>query len=441
VKGDVHDIGKNLVDIILSNNGFEVVNLGIKVPPEKIIEAVREHRPDIVGLSGLLVKSAQQMVITAQDLERAGVQIPMLVGGAALSSNFVDRQISVNYGGTVAYASDAMTGLELAKQITDPARFEKLKGDLAAQRAKLKSVEPLPVPKRGPQKRSARITAPAELPRPPDLDRHVLAQTPLDQIWGFINPVMLYGRHLGLKSSVVRQIETASFAELSQSEAGRKAIELKEMIDRLRGECREGLMKARAVYQFFRAGSEGNLLHLFRPDGALATTFDFGRQPGAEGLCLSDYVVPVGSGPTDHVALFVTTAGEGIRDAAERFKHHGDYLRCHALQALALETAEAYAELLHTQLRSQWGIPDGPEVTMLDRFKANYRGKRYSFGYPACPRLEDQQQLFTVLRPEEVGVQLTDGCMMDPEASVSAIVFHHPQATYFSVHDLSQGGN
>jgi 5-methyltetrahydrofolate--homocysteine methyltransferase len=441
VKGDVHDIGKNLVDIILSNNGFEVVNLGIKVPPEKIIEAVREYRPDIVGLSGLLVKSAQQMVITAQDLERAGVQIPMLVGGAALSSNFVDRQISVNYGGTVAYASDAMTGLELAKQITDPARFEKLKGDLAAQRAKLKSVEPLPVPKRGPQKRSARITAPAELPRPPDLDRHVLAQTPLDQIWGFINPVMLYGRHLGLKSSVVRQIETASFAELSQSEAGRKAIELKEMIDRLRGECREGLMKARAVYQFFRAGSEGNLLHLFRPDGALATTFDFGRQPGAEGLCLSDYVVPVGSGPTDHVALFVTTAGEGIRDAAERFKHHGDYLRCHALQALALETAEAYAELLHTQLRSQWGIPDGPEVTMLDRFKANYRGKRYSFGYPACPRLEDQQQLFTVLRPEEVGVQLTDGCMMDPEASVSAIVFHHPQATYFSVHDLSQGGN
>ena len=154
---------------------------------------------------------------------------------------------------------------------------------------------------------------------------------------------------------------------------------------------------------------------------------------------MADYVKPASEGTDDTVALFVTTAGAGIRDAAERFKRNGDYLRCHALQALALETAEAYAELLHTQLRTLWGFPDGPNVDMLDRFKANYRGKRYSFGYPACPRLEDQQQLFAVLKPEEIGVQLTDGCMMDPEASVSAVVFHHPQASYFSVHDLSQG--
>ncbi|MBS2026514.1 MAG: methionine synthase [Deltaproteobacteria bacterium] len=439
VKGDVHDIGKNLVDIILTNNGFQVVNLGIKVPPEKIIEAVKEHRPDIVGLSGLLVKSAQQMVVTAEDLSRAGVQVPMLVGGAALSANFVDKQIANAYSGTVAYANDAMSGLELAKQITDPERFQKLQGDLAARRAKLKSVDvSAPVKKVG-QKRSGAIRPPADFPKPPDLDRHVLTQTPLDQIWGFINPVMLYGRHLGLKSSVVRQIETASVSELAQTEAGRKAIELKEMMDALRAECRTGLMSVKAVYRFYRAASEGNALHLYDPSGAKLTTFEFGRQPGAEGLCLADYVKPASEGTDDTVALFVTTAGAGIRDAAEKFKRQGDYLRCHALQALALETAEAYAELLHTQLRTLWGFPDGPNVDMLDRFKANYRGKRYSFGYPACPRLEDQQQLFSVLRPEEIGVQLTDGCMMDPEASVSAVVFHHPQASYFSVHDLSQG--
>ena len=129
-----------------------------------------------------------------------------------------------------------------------------------------------------------------------------------------------------------------------------------------------------------------------------------------------------------------------IREKAEALKNSGDYLRSHVLQALALETAEAYAELLHTQLRSLWGFPDPIDESMLDRFKANYRGKRYSFGYPACPRLEDQQQLFALLRPEEIGVQLTDGCMMDPEATVSAVVFHHPQAGYFSVADLSQGG-
>jgi 5-methyltetrahydrofolate--homocysteine methyltransferase len=403
---------------------------------------VREHRPDIVGLSGLLVKSAQQMVVTAEDLSRAGVQVPMLVGGAALSSNFVDKQISPAYAGTVAYANDAMSGLELAKQITDPARFAKLRDDLAERRAKLKGLaDAVPAKPKPVTKRSKKIDAVAAPPKPVDFDRHVLLQTPLDQIWGFINPVMLYGRHLGLKSTVVRQVETASIAELSRTEAGQKALELKEMMDALRADCRAGLMKVKAVYQFFRAASEGNDLHIYSADGERKlTTFQFGRQPGEEGLCLADYVSPVGSGVVDSIGLFVTTAGHGIRANAERFKVMGDYLRCHALQALALETAEAYAELLHTQLRSQWGFPDGPDTTMLDRFKANYRGKRYSFGYPACPRLEDQQQLFSVLKPEEIGVQLTDGCMMDPEATVSAVVFHHPQATYFSVADLSEKG-
>ncbi len=437
VKGDVHDIGKNLVDIILSNNGFQVVNLGIKVPPATLIEAVAVHRPDIVGLSGLLVKSAQQMVATAEDLKLAGVSVPILVGGAALTRNFVDRQIAPAYGaGLVAYAPDGMAGLELARQIVEPARQEQLRASLGAQRAKSAAAAAVPVAPApvATELRSSQLNAIADPPRPPDLLRHVIANTPLPHIWKFLNPAMLYGRHLGLKGSLARALESGDVAELAKTEDGRKALELREVVQTVEAECQaSGLMKPLAVYQFFRAGSSGNHLELFREEGTEVGAFDFPRQPRADGLCLADLVNPLeGRKPTDSVCLFVVTAGAGIRARAEELKQRGDFLKSHVLQALALESAEAFAELLHAKLRSAWGFPDGVETTMLDRFKANYRGKRYSFGYPACPRLEDQEILFRLLRPEEIGVQLTDGCMMDPEASVSALVFHHPQATYFS---------
>jgi 5-methyltetrahydrofolate--homocysteine methyltransferase len=430
VKGDVHDIGKNLVDIILSNNGFEVVNLGIKVPPEALIQAVREHKPDVVGLSGLLVKSAQQMVATATDLKAAGVDLPLLVGGAALSRNFVDKQIAPAYAGTVAYAQDAMSGLDLAKRVVEPGKHDQLRHELQDRRAQIVAIDaarPAPV-RAGPARRSRKIAQLSERPRPPDLDRHVLTNTPLDHIWRFVNPVMIYGRHMGLKSSVVKDVEAGNRAELEKTEAGRKALQLKAALDDLKAECRDGAMHARAVYQFFRARGEGDDLLLLDPASREIARFTFPRQEGGDGLCLSDYVAE-----DDTVAMFLTTAGGGIRSRAETYKKNGDFLKSHLLQALALETAEAYAELLHAKLRSQWGFPDPLEMTMIDRFKANYRGKRFSFGYPACPRLEDQQILFRVLRPEEIGVELTDGCMMDPEASVSAVVFHHPDATYFSV--------
>jgi 5-methyltetrahydrofolate--homocysteine methyltransferase len=406
------------------------VNLGIKVPPEALIQAVREHRPDVVGLSGLLVKSAQQMVATASDLKAAGVELPLLVGGAALSRNFVDRQIAPAYGGTVAYAQDAMSGLDLAKRVTQTDKHEFLRKELQERRTQLAAVDSArPAPVRPSAARRSRKVAPLkEVPRPPDLDRHALTNTPLDHIWRFINPVMIYGRHMGLKSSVVKDVEAGNRAELEKSEAGRKALQLKAALDDLKAECRAGAMQARAVYQFFRARGEGDDLVLLDPRGAELFRFTFPRQEGADGLCLSDYV-----GADDAVALFLTTAGAGIRARAEAYKKNGDFLKSHLLQALALETAEGYAELLHANLRSQWGFPDPLEMTMIDRFKASYHGKRYSFGYPACPRLEDQQILFRALRPEEIGVELTDGCMMDPEASVSAVVFHHPDATYFSV--------
>jgi 5-methyltetrahydrofolate--homocysteine methyltransferase len=437
VKGDVHDIGKNLVEIILANNGFEVVNLGIKVPPAQLVEAVRAHRPDVVGLSGLLVKSAHQMVATAEDLSRAGVQVPVLVGGAALSRNFVDKQIAPAYRGTVAYAQDAMSGLELAKRIVDPDERARLDAELAARRANL-AEQPAPRPRAPdevPRGRSREVAALLNLPKPPDFARHVLTQTPLDHIWKFVNPVMLYGRHLGVKGSLARALGTPDEERLRSTDEGKKALEVKALLDELKDSLRGGAMQAKAVFQFFKAGAEGNTVHLFDGEsGERRASFDLLRQDRPGGLCLADFVAPLDDGrPRDSLCAFVTTAGAGIRALAEAYKARGDFLKMHAVQALALETAEGYAELIHTKIRELWGFPDPPELTMLERFRAEYTGKRYSFGYPACPRLEDQEPLFAALRPEDIGVTLTDGCMMEPEASVSALVFHHPGAFYFSV--------
>ena len=437
VKGDVHDIGKNLVEIIFANNGFQVVNLGIKVPPEQLVAAVRQHAPDILGLSGLLVKSAHQMVATAEDLSRAGVNVPVLVGGAALSRNFVDRSIAPAYaGGTVAYAQDAMSGLELAKQMVEPGGLGRLNEELRVRRTKLAAEtanRPAPAPS-VPATRSGEVRILESVPTPPDWERHVISNTPLEQIWRFVNPVMLYGRHFGVKGSAARALDTPAESKLADTEDGRKALALKGTLDALKSELK-GEMQARAVFRFYRAGSEGNRLVLFEGEtGAQVTAFEFQRQARPGGICLADFVKPLEAGrPTDNLCLFVVTAGKGVRELSERFKAAGDFVKMHGVQALALETAEAYAELLHSRIRSMWGTPDRPDMTMLERFRAEYPGKRYSFGYPACPRLEDQYPLFAALRPEDIGVTLTEGCMMEPEASVSALVFHHPDAFYFSV--------
>ncbi len=437
VKGDVHDIGKNLVDIILSNNGFHVVNLGIKIPPEQLIAAIHEHKPDIVGLSGLLVKSAEQMVITAEDLSKAGIQTPVLVGGAALSEKFTDNKIARAYEGFVAYANDAMNGLELAKRIRDPHAFSELKRQLEERRhsAKQETYVKVSVAPAG-ETRSAAVQVLQDFPRPPDLERHVLKNTPVDQLWDYVNPLMLYGRHLGLKGGLVKMLEAGELKALRAAEGGEKALEVHETVEALKAECR-ALLKPRAVFQFFRAASEGNRVFLYDAAGQELASIDFPRQAKPEGLCLADYVAPraAGQAALDHLAMFVVGVGEGVRELGERWKAEGKYLKSHAFQALALETAEGFAEFLHARLRAMWGFSDSLDMTMMQRFQAKYRGKRYSFGYPACPNLEDQKTLFELLKPEEIGVQLTEGFMMEPEASVSALVFHHPQAVYFGVGD------
>ena len=420
VKGDVHDIGKNLVDIILSNNGFTVVNLGIKVPSEQLIQAVREHQPDVIGLSGLLVKSAQQMVLTAGDLAAVGIDTPLLVGGAALTRRFTHRRIAQAYTGLCTYAKDAMHGLKLVERLLDPAQKPDLQGevaDLIARDNADAAPETAEAAETG-RNAAAEVRRDVPIPLPPDLDRH-LVDLDLDRVWEYLNPQMIYGKHLGLKGSVKRL----------RAEGDPKLAKLEAVIDELKDLGRNGALRARSVWRFFPAEADGNRITLRCPDnGRVAAAWDFPRQGREGGLSLADYVLP-----GDRLALFVTTAGEGVRDRVEAWKQAGEYLKSHAFAALALETAEAAAEYLHACLRKRWGFPDPEDLPLEDKLAARYRGKRYSFGYPACPDLAFQRELFKALRPEEIGVHLTEGDMMDPEASVSALVFHHPDARYFGV--------
>ncbi len=425
VKGDVHDIGKNLVEIILKNNGYEVVNLGIKVPPEELIKAYQEHRPDAIGLSGLLVKSAQQMVTTASDLKDAGIEVPLLVGGAALSAKFTQTKIAPSYGKAVCYAKDAMTGLRLMNQLMDPATREAVVREHTVSGNGFGVTTTVSIKEVSKVTRSPRVRTDLPIPRVPHLDRKVRLVPDLREIWSYINPYMLYGRHMGFRGDFEKH-----FAERDP-----KAIELFDSMEKVKEEA-AGFMKIRAVWQFFEAEAEGELLHLFAPGAKdLLHTFRFARQRKGDFLCLSDYVLPVRDGQRDHLALFVVSAGEGIRERAEKAKNEGYYFLSHGLHALAIETAEACAEWLHRRIREDWGFSDPPEMTMAQRFTSRYRGKRYSFGYPACPNLEDQAGIWKLLKPQDIGVQLTEGFMMDPEASVSALVFHHSDCTYFGVGD------
>ena len=430
VKGDVHDIGKNLVDIILSNNGYQVINLGIKVPPQDLIDACNEHNPDIVGLSGLLVKSAQMMVETVRDFRQAGVGPPILVGGAALSNRFTRLRIGPEYDGLVAYAQDAMSGLALANTLQDADERQKLAAGIEAETDEMLRSAQI----REASESSAQVSevAPAqvkhdfEVPNPPDLRLHVVSDYDLAEIFPYINPQMLYVRHLGYKGR---------FAEALEREES-DALELRDQVRRV-----EDVMlahpdiRANAVFKFFPCHSDGRSLLIYGPDGeTVLERFYFGRQSQREGLCLADYARPLGSGPPDYVAMFTTSVGPAVRTLSDEMRERGEFLNSHILQVLALESAEAFAELLHKQIRQMWGIGDPPALTYQDLFRTQYRGRRFSFGYPACPRLEDQEQLFRLLDvAANIGVELTEGYMMDPEGSVSALVFHHPEAKYFNL--------
>ncbi|WP_108671501.1 methionine synthase [Peribacillus acanthi] len=421
VKGDVHDIGKNLVEIILSNNGYEIIDLGIKVAPSTLIEAVKEHRPTAIGLSGLLVKSAQQMVLTAMDLAQEKIDIPLVVGGAALSRKFTTGKIAPVYNGDVHYAKDAMDGLRIINEIhskTNKTLTINKQPPIIQKIEWLGSTENQPVRKSDLPEHDVKV--------PLHLEREFFTNIPLDEVIPYINRQMLYGHHLGLKGNVEQLLKN------EDSKARSIHILIEELLMFLK---QYKPFAIKAVYQFFPVQSEGNRLHVYsaKQKGELYQTFDFPRQQSEPFLCLADYVKNIETNQTDYAGFFVVSAGSGIREIAEKWKREGEYLRSHAIQALALEIAEGTAEWIHQRMREVAGISDDPKMTMKERFAAKYIGQRYSFGYPACPNLDDQEKLFELLHPQDLGITLTEGCMMEPEASVSAIVFSHPSARYFNV--------
>nr|WP_206919074.1 methionine synthase [Alicyclobacillus suci] len=427
VKGDVHDIGKNLVEIIMANNGFDVVNLGIKVAPEQLIQAIREYEPDMVGLSGLLVKSAQQMVVTAEDFRHAGIDLPILVGGAALTKKFTLTKIADKYDGPVLYAKDAMEGLDIANQLMSEDARQPLLSRNEAERQSFVEQGKM----HNPQVRKPTVKVQSDIDRkarvytPPDLKRHILRDYPVAMLRPYLNLQMLLGKHLGLAGNVEKLL----------AERDDKAMALLDTVELLMEEAvAKGWLQANAVYQFFPTAADGDDLVIYDVDGERERTrIPFPRQAKPPYLCVADFVRPVEDGVMDYVAMFAVTTGSQVRHEAERLKQAGEYLRAHALQSIALELAEAFAERVHQQIRDMWGFPDPPTMTMRERFIARYQGIRVSFGYPACPDLESQATLFSLLRPEDIGIQLTDGFMMDPEASVSALAFSHPEAKYFNV--------
>ncbi|MEK3996605.1 methionine synthase [Psychrobacillus sp. FSL K6-2365] len=425
VKGDVHDIGKNLVDIILSNNGYKVIDVGIKVTPATLIEVIRKEKPDIIGLSGLLVKSAQQMVITAQDFKEAGIDVPILVGGAALSRRFTETKISAQYDGPVLYAKDAMQGLDLANRLQNEEDKETLLVELGVQQEKRKIAEA----NRSAKQAVAVLEKPVKTVRddvrvyvPKDVRRHVLKDYSVAHLHPYVNMRTLIGHHLGLKG----------YSEKLLAEKDERATTLHELVT---GYLQSDILKPQGVYQFFPAQADGDDVIIYDPTDSKTEIerFTFPRQSAQPFLCLADYLKSVDSGEMDYVALMLVTAGHGVRGEAAKLKEQGKFLESHALQATALELAEGFAERIHQEIRDQWGFPDATDFTMRDRFAAKYQGQRFSFGYPACPNLDDQAKLFGLIKPEIIGVELTEEFMMEPEASVSAIVFAHPDARYFVV--------
>jgi 5-methyltetrahydrofolate--homocysteine methyltransferase len=433
VKGDVHDIGKNLVDIILSNNGFKVVNLGIKQPGDSIIRAAGEHKADAIGLSGLLVKSTLEMKYVIQDLERQKLEYPVICGGAALTRKYVEDDLRREYSNAVFYADDAFAGLHIMEDLIakDGQRTARLsEGRTVKEYAKAAAVDE----ETGPVfvERSAVVGDAPNIPEPPFWGVRVKKDYDLRELFAYINQTALFKNQW--------QLKTASQPDyLRLAEEKYRPIQ-KELEDEI---AASGLLEPKVVYGYFPAQSEGNDLIVYAPEGAIRRAvsaphevlrFTFPRQPEGRKLCISDFFVPKVSGKMDVLGLSLVTIGAKASIETQRLFEGGEYTRYLYLHGLSVETAEALAEYHHKLMRQELGIAGEDSPHVRDLFHQKYRGSRYSFGYPACPNLEDQTKLFALLHPEEnVGVHLTSGFLLEPEQSTSAIVVHHPAAKYFVV--------
>src|SRR5215472_3540208 len=426
VKGDVHDIGKNLVDIILSNNGYKVVNLGIKQPSDSIIAAARENRAHAIGLSGLLVKSTLEMKYVIQDLEAQKLEFPVICGGAALTRKYVEDDLRREYSNSVFYADDAFAGLHIMDDLASAngAREKRLEEGRKVKEF-AKAIAAAGGENSISTERSAVVQPAANIPKPPFYGVRVRKDFDLKEVFGYINHTALFKNQWQLKTA-----SQADYARLVEEKYLPILLELENEVES------HGWLEPKVVCGYFACHSEGNDVVLYDSPASRKEVqrFTFPRQREGRKLSIADFFLPKESGKFDVVGLSVVTIGSRASQETKKLFDAGEFTKYLYLHGLSVETAEAVAELFHKNMRQELGIAGDDAPRIGDLFHQKYRGSRYSFGYPACPNLEDQTKIFELLKPEEtIGVRLTSGYHMEPEQSTSAIVVHHPQAKYFVV--------
>ena len=422
VAGDVHDIGKNLVDIILSNNGYRVVNIGIKQSINAIIEGAQKANCQVIGMSGLLVKSTLIMRDNLLELNDRGLAgFPVILGGAALTRGYVEGDLRAIYKGSVFYAQDAFEGLRLMETVND-------------------EVEPVDDEELTPRVTSHRVDVLAEelyvfngvrsdilpLETSPAIPFYgARKQTKFDifELYKYINPIALYRGQWQFK----RQ---EAMGNLEFNEWLKQNVD--PIFERMSREL-ANVLQPRVKWGYFPCHSEGNDLIIYQEDSRTERLrFSFPRQRDGRFLCLSDYFRPVGT-EVDTVGFQIVTVGAEVSKQEKKLFESGDFQDYLFTHGMGVETAEALAEYWHKVVRQEMGIDDQEPDEMKLLFSAKYHGARYSFGYPACPNLEDQAKLFELLQPEDIGVELTEEFMLSPEQSTSAIIVHHPEAKYFNI--------
>ncbi|HET9479292.1 MAG TPA: methionine synthase [Pyrinomonadaceae bacterium] len=441
VKGDVHDIGKNLVDIILTNNGYKVHNLGIKQPIEAILQAYDETGADAIGMSGLLVKSTLIMKDNLELMNERGVKVPVILGGAALTRRYVEEDLKSLYKGQLFYAHDAFAGLRTMDQLvgaTDQTdntdRVETVAvpedvEDLVGEEAKLgvrKTARPRGAEPAGNTAHTSRsdVNPEAPIPTPPFYGSRVVEDVLLDEVFAYVNENALFKGQWQFKQGKTPPEE---YQALVRDKVRPIYEELKE-----RSKLQK-LLVPKVVYGYFNCQSAGNNLIIYDQNQREQVRFTFPRQPAGKHLCLADFFASQESGRMDVVAFHLVTVGRRASEYSHELftsDKYADYLYFHGL---SVETAEALAEFWHKRIREELGIAGSDASNLLRLFHQQYQGSRYSFGYPACPRLEDQEKLFTLLDPGRIDVALTEEFQLEPEQSTSAIIVHHPEAKYFSI--------
>ncbi|MBA2501778.1 MAG: methionine synthase, partial [Pyrinomonadaceae bacterium] len=454
VKGDVHDIGKNLVDIILTNNGYKVVNLGIKQPVSAIVDAYREHNADAIGMSGLLVKSTLIMKENLEVLNEQLINVPVVLGGAALTRRYVNDDLRQIYKGSLFYARDAFDGLHVMDKLMNGTNGdEAVESGFAAATAGAaasKNIESVPDEeetlvgeeaklglRKAKRPRAATIIGDTthtvrsdvrtdiSIPRPPFYGSRVVDDVSLDDVFAFVNETALFKGQWQFKQGRRANDE---YREFVREKVRPVYDELKERSKR------EKLLTPRVVYGYFPCQSQGNDLIIYEDDERTERLrFTFPRQPAAKRLCLADFFTAKDSGRVDTVAFhLVTMGGRASEYSQQLFKsdNYADYLFFHGL---SVEAAEALAELWHKRIREELGIAESDAKDLNKLFHQSYQGSRFSFGYPACPALEDQTKLFELIDPSRIDVELTEEFQLDPEQSTSAIIAHHEEAKYFSI--------